>query len=119
MLKYREVIRLYAKILLIAVLVVAELESFKQLIDLTSYSVLHHPPFPLKMSETKVIDFNKKRQMVMTTISNFQNAKSKDNRKTEIVEFEQGLKDYKKALDAWLELESKCSDICGFCTRRS
>jgi len=96
-----------------------DLESFKQLIDLTSYSVLQHPSFPLKMSETEVIDFNKMRQMIMTTILNFQNAKSVDDRKTAIVEFEQGLKDYKKAFDAWLEVENKCSDIGGFCTRRS
>ena len=96
-----------------------DLESFKQLIDLTSYSMLRHPSFPLKMSETEVIDFNKKRQMVMTTILNFQNAKSEGDRKRAIVEFEQDLKKYKQAFDAWLEVENKCSDIGGFCIRRS
>lgn len=96
-----------------------DLQSFKQLIDLTSYSVLQHPSFPLKMSETEVINFNKKRLMVMTAIINFQNAKSTDDRETAIAEFEQGLKDYKKAFDTWLELENKCSDMGGFCTRRS
>ncbi|MFC6039663.1 hypothetical protein ACFPYN_09555 [Paenisporosarcina macmurdoensis] len=95
-----------------------DLESFKQLFDLSSYSVLERPSFPLKMSETEVIEFNKKRLMIMENILNFQNAKSKDDRKTAIVEFEQGLKDYKKTYDAWLELENKCSDMGGFCTRR-
>lgn len=96
-----------------------DLESFKQLFDLSGYSVLERPSFPLKMSETEVIEFNKKRLMIMENILNFQNAKSKDDRKTAIVEFEQGLKDYKKAFDAWLELENKCSDMGGFCTRRN
>ena len=96
-----------------------DLESFKQLIDLTSYSVLQRSSFPLKMSETKVIDFNKKRLIIMENILNFQNAKSKDDRQTAIFEFEQSLKDYKKDFDAWLELKNKCSDNGGFCTSRS